>query len=127
MSSMLMPKTQKNHMLPMRWNQLPCMNIDVNSVTHAVDPRTQYVSGPSRTRVPGAAYPNNSAGIRPNSHTDLDNCGSLPNPCNSNQASTFRTISPIVAIGMVSVGLLSRSGNIHCDATGDTAEWSMRA
>ena len=52
-------------MLPIRWSQPPCMNIDVISEYHDEPPRMQTVSGPSATRVPGGASCSNSAGMRP--------------------------------------------------------------
>ena len=66
-------------MLPSRWSQPPCMNIDVSGVYHErVSPMRHTLSGPTGKRVPASAVCNNSPGIKPRRHTELDSAGSVP-------------------------------------------------
>ena len=56
-SSMLFPKIQRNHMFPIRWNQLPWENIEVNMLAHP-SPSTRH--GPCPVDIPVS-----SAGMAP--------------------------------------------------------------
>ena len=53
-------------MLPMRWSQPPCMNIEVNGVCHdAMSPMMQTAFSPTGKRAPGGAVCKSSPGISP--------------------------------------------------------------
>ena len=76
---------QYNHhhiyMLPMMWNQPPCMNIDVNSdLGFGVPSNWQARRSLSAMAVPGSTLLSRSAGIKPYRHRDSAiDCG-LPAP-----------------------------------------------
>src|SRR3989442_9974641 len=68
---MLFPNTHRNHMLPIRCSQPPCMNIEVTTVHQfASAVRTQRRPSPSGTAVPGGTVCSTSPGISPSWQTE---------------------------------------------------------
>ncbi len=85
-------------MLPIRWNQPPCINIDVRIASQFVPgPTTQAVFGPTGNRVPTGSVPNRSPGSKPNAQIDRDSVGSVPRPCTNTQQATLTAIRATVA------------------------------
>jgi hypothetical protein len=104
----LFPKTQRNHMFPIRWNHPPWRNIELSGVNQALSPRTQAVVGPSGSVVPSGTRFRYSPGMSPSSQTEADRDGSVPIPCTRIQAAALRPISRKVTTGVARVGLSSR-------------------
>src|SRR5262245_62211425 len=100
-SSTLLPKIQRNHMLPMRCIHPPCRNIDVSTVCQALPPsaNTQEAPGLIGMLAPGGALCRRSAGIRPRRQTEEESAGAEPRPCSRTQARTLAAIRPYVAYG----------------------------
>ncbi len=82
-------------MLPMMWNQLPCMNIEVTTVCQVeVSPTTQTVAGPISNPVPAGIVCSNSPGTRPSRQTEPESSGSVPAPSKKSHTSAFNATMP---------------------------------
>src|SRR3989475_13080438 len=78
---MLFPNTQRNHMLPSRWNQPPCMNIEVSTVHQCGSAvSTQRRAGPGGTDVPAGAERGTPAGAAPRGGTGRGPGSTPPTP-----------------------------------------------
>jgi hypothetical protein len=90
-------------MLPIRWTQSPCMNIDVNAVRNQPSP-----AGPLGHEL------STSHGWYARSRSELSNPGPLPASWTKTKKRTFATISETVTTGKCRVGTLSLSGSTVC-------------
>ena len=119
---MLFPKTQRNSMLPIRWNQPPCMNIDVITVQYFGTASTRHITpGASATPLPGGTLCVISPGIRPSSQTDRASGPCAPAPCTRRKATTFAMMMETVMTAGRSVGFSSLYGNM------DLGVWSQES
>src|SRR5262245_26694936 len=114
---MLSPKTQRNHMLPIRCIHEPCRNIEVRTCETCRPGSVRQTSpSPMGNWVPGGNARVSSPGISPRSHTDRASASGEPAPWKNSQVRTLRAISRKVTMGVRWVWFSSRYGNMSGSA-----------
>src|SRR5690348_17355519 len=108
---MLFPNTQRNSMLSSRWNQPPCVNIDVSTVQYfGAAPTMQTIPGASETPLPGGTLCTISPGIRPSWQTERASGPAAPAPWTRTNTRAFATMIATVMTAGRSVGFSSLLG-----------------
>src|SRR5678815_3291665 len=93
-SSTLLPKSQRNHMFPIKCIHEPCRNMELSRCKYCRPGSVvQTRPWPIGNAVPTGTAAVISAGISPSSQTDFASGNSAPAPWTKSQTNTFRPVS----------------------------------